>query len=674
VRIQRYPRNSRNRALKWTFPFNKEGRRYKGQGLMSTTQFPRRAKSSPLRRISRSLAPSPIVAPGGRQLSDILSEFARTLLTDFPIQGILDHLVGRIVETMPITSAGVTLISETVSPHYVAASDGAALAYVKLQTALEEGPCIVAYRTGKAVAIPDLRDEDRFPLFGPQALEAGLGAVFTFPLCQGGIRLGALDLYRDTPGPLSDEAMVVAQTLADVASAYLVNAQVRADLLDSSARANDVALHDALTGLPNRALLIERIEHALRSSRRSKNVVAVLFIDLDRFKRVNDSYGHQVGDDLLVAVATRLTSMLRPGDTLARLSGDEFIIVCEDLDEEDQVEGIATRLAEAISSPFELGRAAVDLTASIGIAFAAPDSNPEQLLHKADIAMYQVKRKGGAQHHVIDVHERELTEYNDSLQRDLGHAVVRSELRLDYQPIVRVEDGRVISVEALLRWDHPEQGPITPAVLVPLAEQSGDIIGIGQWVLERACIDRHRWEDKTGDGALVMAVNVSAHQLMSSDFVAMVEGILAATDTQAKHLCLEVTESAFLEDSKRALAILSCLNRLGVRVALDDFGTGYSSLSYLREYPVDIIKIDQSFIADLTEDTSSRAIVAKTIELAHLLKLIVVCEGVETIEQYRCVSALRSDFCQGFYFSRPMAAETIDDTTDSAATPWTIAA
>ena len=526
---------------------------------MPTTRFSRRARSSSSGRSSRELAPTE------RQLSDILSEFARTLLTDFPIQGILDHLVGRIVEAMPITGAGVTLISETVSPRYVAASDGAALSYVKLQTALEEGPCVLAYRTGEAVVIPDLRHEEQFPLFSRQALQAGLGAVFTFPLCQGGVRLGALDLYREAPGPLSDRDMIVAQTLADVASAYLLNAQVRADLLDSSARAKDVALHDALTGLPNRPLLLERIEHALRNSRRSKALVAVLFIDLDRFKRVNDTYGHQVGDDLLVAVAARLTGALRPGDTLARLSGDEFIVVCEGLDEEDQVEGIARRLAEATSLPFELGRVVVNLTVSIGIAFAAPGSDPEQLLHESDIAMYQVKRKGGARHQVIDVHERELTEYNDSLQGDLGLAVKRRELRLDYQPMVRVEDGRVVSVEALLRWDHPAQGPIAPATLVPLAEQSGDIIGIGRWVLEQACVDRHRWDASTGENALVMAVNVSAHQLMSADFVAMVEGMLATTDTRAKHLCLEVTESAFMEDSKRALAVLSQLKQLGVR-------------------------------------------------------------------------------------------------------------
>jgi EAL domain-containing protein (putative c-di-GMP-specific phosphodiesterase class I) len=211
-------------------------------------------------------------------------------------------------------------------------------------------------------------------------------------------------------------------------------------------------------------------------------------------------------------------------------------------------------------------------------------------------------------------------------------------------------------------------------VLVPLAEQSSDIIEIGEWVLEQACIDRHRWEDRTGDSALVMAVNVSAHQLMASGFVATVERILAATNTKATHLCLEVTEGVFVEDSTHALSVLSHLKRLGVYVALDDFGTGYSSLSYLRDYPVDIVKIDQTFIAHLTEDTSSHAIVAKTIELAHLLNLTVVCEGVETIEQYRHVSALRSDFCQGFYFSRPMTAGRLDDTAGAATSPWTIAA
>jgi diguanylate cyclase (GGDEF)-like protein len=609
-----------------------------------------------------------------RQLSEVLSEFARTMLTDFPIQGILDRLVRRIVDILPITGAGVTLISDSHGPHYVAASDPAALNFERLQTALNEGPCVLAYQTGEAVPIADLRSEALYPVFGPQALESGLRAIFTFPLRHGEHRLGALDLYRDTPGSLNDEAMVVAQTLADVVSAYLVNAQARADLLDTSARSQAIALHDALTGLPNRTLLLERIEHALLSRRRSEKVVAVLFIDLDGFKRVNDSFGHRVGDELLVAIAERLTRMLRPGDTLARLSGDEFIIVCEDLDEEGQVEMIAERLIDAIGSRFNLAGIAVDLSASIGIAFAGPGNDPEQILHRADVAMYQVKNRGGAQHHIIDEHEQELVKYNEILQADLRHAVKRHQLRLEYQPIVRTADGRVTSVEALLRWDHPDRGPISPSTLIPLAEASGDIVEIGRWVLEQACIDRHRWNDKIGDEPFVMGVNVSTHQLVASGFVSMVEGILAATNTRGDQLCLEITETAFIKDARIAHAVLKQLKQLGVLVALDDFGTGYSSLSYLRQFPVDVIKIDQSFIADLTQNHASHAIVSKTIELAHLLDLVVICEGVETQEQDQLVSALISDFRQGFYFARPMTPDQLDGIANAALPPWTIAA
>ena len=607
-----------------------------------------------------------------KKLSDVLSEFASTMLTDFPIQGILDQLVRRIVEVLPITGAGVTLISDTTSPHYATASDSTALQYEKLQTELNEGPCIVSYRTGNAVAIADLREERRFPLFVPRAIEAGLSAVFTFPLRQGEKRLGALDLYRDTPGPLSDDAMTVAQTLADVASAYLLNAQARADLADSYARAHATSLHDSLTGLPNRTLLLERIEHALLSRRRSGKTVAVLFIDLDKFKRVNDSSGHQAGDQLLVAVGARIKAMLRPGDTLARLSGDEFIIVCHELDAETLVEGIAARLSEALSLPFSLGGVAVELSASIGISFAEQGDDPEQLLHRADMAMYQVKRKGGAHHQRLDVREQDLMDYRESLQRDLRRAVERGQLRLEYQPVVRVRDGGVICVEALLRWDHPERGLIPPAVLIPLAEESGDIIDIGRWVLEDACITLPRWEDVAGGEPFVMGVNVSAHQLMAPGFVSLVERVISESDTPAAHLCLEVTESAFVQDAQLALSVLSQLKQLGILVALDDFGTGYSSLSYLRQFPFDIIKIDQSFVADLVEEGTSHAIVSKTIELAQLLDLLVVCEGVETAAQFHHVSVLGSDYCQGYLFAPPMTPDMLDSAKRHATSPWVL--
>ena len=322
----------------------------------------------------------------------MLSEFAQTMLTNFPIQKILDHLVKRIVGVLPVTSAGVTLISPGLQPRYVAASDDSALRYEKLQTELGEGPCLAAYHSAEAIAVPDLAAEDRFPRFGPRALEAGLAAVFTFPLRHANVQLGALDLYREAVGALSPEMIATAQTLADVVSAYLINAQARSDLQESSDQSRAAALHDPLTGLPNRVLLLELTEHALRAGRRSGNTPVVLFVDLDRFKQVNDTYGHRAGDELLVGVAERLTGVLRPGDSLARLSGDEFVILCEEIEDPSQAHAIADRLNAEFVAPFVLSTGQVSITASIGIAVAGDTTAaPEELLHDADTAMYQRK-------------------------------------------------------------------------------------------------------------------------------------------------------------------------------------------------------------------------------------------------------------------------------------------
>jgi diguanylate cyclase (GGDEF)-like protein len=599
--------------------------------------------------------------PSEQQLSDVLSEFARTMLTDFPIQGILDHLVERIVDVLPITAAGVTIISPGSDPRYVAASDDSALRYEKLQTELGEGPCLEAYETGKAVAVPDLREEDRFPKFGPRALEAGLVAVFTFPLRNAEQQLGALDLYRDTPGPLGARAMTAAQTLADVAAAYLLNAQARAELRDSSERSRESSLHDALTGLPNRVLLVERLDHAVLRARRSGQMAAILFADLDGFKLVNDMYGHSVGDELLVAVAERLSAALRPGDTLARLSGDEFVILCEDLLGASHVDAIAARIGSALSAPFVLSSTEVEMSASVGIAFAGRgDELSEEVLQEADTAMYQAKRKGGARHQIVDLRERNLTDQRASMERDLRGAWSRGELRTEYQPIVETGDGRIAGVEALLRWAHPSRGLVSPTMLVPLAEQSGLIVEIGRWVLEQACPARRRWQTPGQADSIAMSVNVSPHQLMSRDFPATVADVLENTHTDPNLLTLEVTESVFVEDSERALVILNDLKHIGVRLALDDFGTGYSSLSYLKRFPIDIVKIDQSFVADLEHDQASHAIVFAVVELAHMLGMTVVAEGVETAEQRGLLARLGCDFCQGFYFARPMSADDFD--------------
>jgi diguanylate cyclase (GGDEF)-like protein len=610
-----------------------------------------------------------------RRLSGVLSEFARTLGTDFPIQAILDHLVGRIVEVLPITAAGVTLISAETDPQYIAASDASALRFEQLQTELGEGPCTLAYASGEAVSVPDLGKDDRFPLFAERALAAGLVAVFTFPLRQDDHQLGALDLYRTSAGDLNEAEMAAAQTLADVAAAYLLNARARVDLMEAAERHRENSLHDALTGLPNRTLLVQRLEHAILRCRRSGASVALLFADLDKFKGVNDAFGHHVGDELLVAVASRLTGLLRPGDTLARLAGDEFVVLCEELDGPDQVDALAKRIGVAFSTPFSLSGTEVLITASVGIAFAGKGEDvPERVLQDADTAMYQVKRSGGARHGVVDLRELRHTHHQLGLSRDLAGALIRGELRSEYQPIVTTGDGSIAGVEALLRWAHPSHGVISPAVVIPLAEQTGQIAEIGRWVLEQACLDRARWSDDTRAAAgtepdtssgvlrvaLDVAVNVSTLQLMGPDYVAAVADVLTSTGTDPASVTLEVTESIFIQDGDRALVVLEDLKSLGVLLALDDFGTGYSSLSYLKQFPVDIVKIDRAFISGLPHDSTSRVIVSAVIALAHNLGMRVVAEGVETVEQREAVLGLDCDYYQGYLFSPPRPAADLD--------------
>jgi diguanylate cyclase (GGDEF)-like protein len=607
--------------------------------------------------------------PSELQLSGVLSEFARTMVTDFPIQGILDRLVERIVEVMPVTSAGVTLISPGVDPRYVAASDGAALRFEKLQTELGEGPCLAAYHSGTAVTVPDLRVEVRFPVFAPRALGAGLAAVFTFPLWHGERRLGALDLYRDTPGELSEAEMSGAQTLADVAAAYLLNAQARADLLDSSERSRRAALHDALTGLPNRVLVLERLEHAFLRSQRSGRTSAVLLLDLDRFKAVNDAYGHRVGDELLIAVGRRLRTLLRSGDTLGRLSGDEFAILCEDLVAPADAERIAARVVTVLDEPFVLASSEVVVTASIGVALAGPaELDAEQLLHHADRAMYRDKHRRQERGRLSDRRNEHLADQQASLEGDLPGVVERGELGLEYQPIVDTVDGRLIGVEALVRWAHPRRGPVAPAVLIPLAEHAGLIAGIGQWVLDQAWSQRSRWPSRrpapaergARAGELAISVNVSAQQLMSVGFAETVAGVLGSSGGDPRLLSLEVTESVFDRDSERALVVLHDLKDIGVTVTLDNFGVGYSSLSYLKRFPVDVVKIDREFVTEVAHDPVTRTIVAAVIRLAHDLRMTVTAEGVETVEQLRELDLLGCDNCQGYYFAPAMSAVDLE--------------
>jgi diguanylate cyclase (GGDEF)-like protein len=593
-------------------------------------------------------------------LTKVLVEFAETLGTDFSAQRILEHLVKRIVDILPVTGAGVMLMGERQELHFVAASNSTVLEIETLQNELIEGPCLDAYRTGELVSVPDLNRDTRFPRFSPRALVQGLAAVFTFPLRLRDHRLGALDLYRDVAGELTDQDLDTAQILANVAAGYLVNAQARQDAIDTEGQLRQLSLHDSLTGLPNRALLVELLDRAVDRARRSHHVAAVLFIDLDAFKSINDLYGHHVGDELLVAVADRLAMLLRPGDVLCRIGGDEFVALCEDMASAADAEVIAERVTLALAEPFPLPSLTVTVSGSVGIAFSGPGQDIPAILRNADFAMYQAKSDGGGRYRLSDPNARLAADRRNHLDVDLRQSQARGELYLAYQPIISLGTGRLAGVEALLRWNHPVRGLVMPTVTIPSAERTGMIIELGEWVLRRACRDLVQWKQ---DGLEIpkLAVNVSARQVMDPAFAHTVAAVLTETGADPTALCLEVTESVFLGDTDRAAKVLNTIKSLGVQLSLDDFGTGYSSLTYLQSFPVDIVKIDRSFTVRISKSRSARSIVHAVIDLSHVLDMTVVAEGVETSEELEQITQMGADYGQGFHFSAPIPRNDFSD-------------
>ena len=418
------------------------------------------------------------------------------------------------------------------------------------------------------------------------------------------------------------------------------------------------ALHDPLTELPNRALFLDRLALALARLRRKASSVVVLFADVDRFKVVNDSLGHDAGDRLLVALARRLGEVLRPGDTLARFGGDEFAVLCEDVPEDGMV-GIAERMMAALGEPFVAGGREVFVSISLGVAAAQDaDQRPEALLRDADAAMYLAKDRGRARFEVFDEAMRDKSSERLLLENALRRAPERGELRALYQPIVRLADGAMIAAEALVRWAHPELGLLEASQFVPLAEETGMIVPIGGWVLEEACRQAATWP---GDGqAPAVSVNLSARQLSRPDLVDSVAAALEHSRLDPDRLWLEITESVLMEDADMAVAALERLRALGVHLCVDDFGTGYSSLAYLRRFPVDALKVDRSFVAGLGEDPEDSAIVEAVVSMAHSLRLSVVAEGVETDEQLARLRDLGCELAQGFYFAAPVPPAALD--------------
>jgi diguanylate cyclase (GGDEF)-like protein len=418
------------------------------------------------------------------------------------------------------------------------------------------------------------------------------------------------------------------------------------------------ALHDPLTELPNRALFLDRLALALARLRRRRSSMAVLFADVDRFKVVNDSLGHDAGDRLLVTLARRLREVLRPGDTLARFGGDEFAVLCEDVPEGD-VDGIAERMMDALAEPFTTGGREVFVSMSVGIAVSRdPDQRPEALLRDADAAMYLAKDRGRARYEVFDEAMRDQSSERLLLENALRRAPERGELRALYQPIVRLADGSMVAAEALVRWNHPERGLLEASQFVPLAEETGIIVPVGGWMLTEACREAASWSGN-GDAPSV-SVNLSARQLNRADLVDAVAKALAESGLNPDRLWLEITESVLMEDADATVVTLERLRALGVHLSVDDFGTGYSSLAYLRRFPVDALKVDRSFVAGLGQDPEDSAIVEAVVSMAHSLRLSVVAEGVETREQLNRLRDLGCELAQGFLFAAPVPPSALD--------------
>jgi diguanylate cyclase (GGDEF)-like protein/PAS domain S-box-containing protein len=424
------------------------------------------------------------------------------------------------------------------------------------------------------------------------------------------------------------------------------------------------AAHDPLTGLPNRLHFVERLGRELTGADRRRGRLAVLFLDLDRFKVVNDSLGHSAGDRLLVAVADRLSAVMGPSDVVARFGGDEFTIMCHDVSSEETVELIAERIAQAIARPVALMEGEVFVTASIGIAMSGTGADtPETLLRNADAAMYRAKERGRDRAELFDAREHHRAVDDLRTGNELHRAIERGELRVHYQPMIDLATGRLFGFEALIRWEHPERGLVPPMEFVPLAEETGLIVPLGVWALEQACMQAVRWHEAAPDDALLsMSVNLSPRQLAEPALPNDVARVLHDTGIQPSALWLEITESTLMRDAESALSALGALQALGLHLAVDDFGTGYSSLAYLERLPVEALKIDRSFTAGVGARKDSTAIVGAVVGLARALQLSTVAEGIETPEQFQQLRAMGCEIGQGYLFgpARPAEAYGVD--------------
>jgi diguanylate cyclase (GGDEF)-like protein len=584
-----------------------------------------------------------------QELFEGLSEIQRSISHRAPLPEVLDAIVAATHDLLG-DDLPALLLCDAEDPEIlnVAATrglDGHQRMLLK-RRAVGEGVGGAAVSEGRLIVVDDYQGHTT----GMAAFrEEGVTAAMAVPVHENGEIIGSLMTASRAPGRrYSQPEQDILTSLAEHASLALNDAKTVAAMTHQ-------ALHDSLTGLPNRVLFHDRLDHATARAERSGGRLAVLFCDLDRFKTVNDSLGHQAGDDLLVEVARRLASCLRGGDTAARLGGDEFAILLEELEGPEVAETIADRVLEALAEPVRIRGRDVFARASIGIARSGPGTG--DLLRSADAAMYRAKAEGRSRHAVFEPAMQEAAVDKLDLETDLQRAVERGELEVHYQPIMALPDAVLVGFEALVRWRHPERGLIPPASFIPLAEETGLIEPIGRHVLNEACVQAAAWRAAhPAAGLTTMSVNLSVRQLDQPRLVDDVAVALAKARLPPSCLLLEITETMLMGDTDQVVARLDALKSLGVRLAIDDFGTGYSSLRYLRRFPLDVLKMAKPFVDGLAAGTRDDALAGAIVDLGANLGLDVIAEGIEVGEQADRLGALGCGYGQGYHFARPLPA------------------
>lgn len=522
-----------------------------------------------------------------------------------------------------------------------------------------------AVDNGGTLGLTDARSMDDDAELRMTAVELNLVAVAvaTFAGPDGKL-LGVICALSDEPRDWSDHDLAMLSDFGQIAATEL---HLRTQLNDRDIREQRLrhdSQHDPLTGLPNRAMFMKRLSDATHRARRGEDgLFAVLFLDLDGFKLVNDSMGHHVGDELLVTVARRLEQSVRGGDLVARLGGDEFAVLLERIADARDTAMVAERIQDALHEPFSIGGYEHVGSASIGVALSSgANEQPEYLLRSADIAMYRAKNGGRGRYEMFDraMHAEALTRLQ--LENDLRHALERQEFFLQFQPIVSLADGRVTGVEALVRWRHFERGVVSPSVFVPVLEDTGLVVQTGRWVLREACRQGRVWQDRYGkDRAFTMAVNLSVREFGQPDLARTIVGILDETGFPPEQLRLEITESALISHKHPAIEIAKEIRSLGVAIHLDDFGTGYSALSYLNRLPLDAVKVDRAFTSTIDTEERPLHVVRAIVSLAHALGLEVVAEGVTTERQLELLRQMGCDMAQGYLFARASSPAELDE-------------